>query len=222
MHYPTTALSSLPTNIAPSHPFSQPTPPASIPIPPSIPILNSSPDLCRTANLPSYPRADHILSLMAEPNDSEKHILDTLEQLKEENLRIYQHPYYGSLLEAALRLMRPETLQFLLSKGSPLHGENYLDTLSEEQLADTLRTLGNIWSKHYHSRGRRDFDRPAIGLLVVKKMTQVVASLYKAKAREKAISDLFPENLKAKASYQSFLEEIEGQGSYCFKVEETQ
>ncbi len=211
-----------PPQIPPLRPtFDQPTAPTAQPIPPSIPILNSSSDLPRTANAPSHSQAAHILSLMAQPNDSEVFILEALQQTIKEDLRIYQHPDYGSLLEGSLKLMRPETLQFLLSQGSSIPTETYLDTLSEEQLADTLKTLAEIWSKHHHSRGRRDFDRPAVGLPIVKKMTQVVASLYKAKTGEEAISDLFPENLKAKEPYQGFLEEITRQGSYGLKANET-
>lgn len=210
-----------PPQIPPPRPtFNQPTAPTDHPIPPSIPILNSSSDLPRTANPLAHPQAAHILSLMAQPNDSEVFILEALQQTTKEDLRIYQHPYYGSLLEAALKFIRPETLQFLLPQGSSIPTETYLDTLSEEQLVNTLKTLAEIWSKHHHSRGHRDFDRPAVSFPVVKKMTQVVASLYKAKTGEKATSGLFPDNLKTKKSYQGFLKEIEGQRSYCFKVDE--
>lgn len=189
------------------------------PIPQSIPILSNASHLYKAKASASLPHpADPILSLMGQPTDSEDYILEALKQLPEEALSLYRHPYYGSLLDAALRLIRPETLSFLLLRESPIGCEPLIETLSEEQLSNTLNALADIWLKYAHSGGHKDWDKPAIGFPVIKKMTLLVSSLYKAKVPEKPILDLFSEDFKTKEAIKGFLDILQNQAPYPIKA----
>lgn len=189
------------------------------PIPQSIPILSNASHLYKAkASAILHHPADPIFSLMAHPTDSEDYILEALKPLAQETLSLYRHPYYGSLLDAALTLIRPETLNFLLLQEPSIGDELSMETLSEGQLANSLSALADIWLKHAYSGGHKDWDKPAVSFPVIKKMTLLVSSLYKAKVPEKPILDLFSEDFKAKEASKSFLDAIQGQTPYNAKA----
>lgn len=106
---------------------------------------------------------------MAQPSDDETHLLKMIEAMSDSEIFSYQHGVYTSVLHGALELMRPDVLEFLILERRTC-GDIFLEELQQNQALEHLRIAMEIHTKHVHSQGHRDYDKPCISLSTAKKM----------------------------------------------------
>ncbi len=138
-------------------------------------------------------KASKLLKLMAQPSDSEDAILEHLKAMNGQDLLSCQYAPYTSILDAALVLMRPGALQFLVSKWENSADKTPLSQLTQKDIIDHLKIAMEIYTKHVHSQGHRDFDKPCVSLAIAKKMMEALLALFDLKFPQDEIVELLIE-----------------------------
>jgi hypothetical protein len=169
--------------------------PLQIARPPALSEMQAAPSLASPEPLGLFAqeKASKLLKLMAQPSDSEDTILEHLKRMSSQDLLSYQYIPYASILEAALVLMRPGALQFLVSKWESSANNTPLSQLTQEDIIHHLKTAMDTYTKHIHSGGHRDFDRPCVSLPITEKMIMQLVDLFKLKFPQDLIMELLIE-----------------------------
>lgn len=169
--------------------------PLQIAPPPALSGMQAAPSLASPEPLGLFAqeKASKLLKLMAQPSDSEDAILEHLKAMSDQNLISCQYIPYASILEAALVLMRPGALQFLVSKWESSADNTPLSQLTQEDIINHLKTAMDTYTKHIHSGGHRDFDRPCVSLPIAKKMIMELVDLFNLKFPQDSTIELLIE-----------------------------
>lgn len=168
----------------------------STPLHPPFPTERAIPSLANGEPLGgcAQKKAEKLLKCMAQISDDESDILTKLEAMSDQNLLALDYSPYTSILDAALTLIRPKALQFLMSKWKSSQATTPLHSLSQHAAIHHLTTAMEIYTKHVHSQGHKDFDKPSVSLPITQRMLETILDLFKLKTWEAALLKVLEDN----------------------------